>query len=436
MNDAITNTRNEYINQLFRILDNKTLVIMCGVRRVGKSRIAMQLAEELEKRFADEANVIRIDYEKTQFAPATADELAAFLKGRFASNKRNYILLDEIIHVADWERVVNFFYRLDNCKLILISSNRLIFSQELLAIQEDNYDEVHVYPLSFKEFLDFQRFDEITEASVPLSEKLYKGFDGEICTIQEIYEHYAIYGGLPIMWTEYMDSERAWVVTDGFYGAIVSRDILEIYKGGYTTLTDPVLLRNVISVIAKGIGESISATWISKQTSSQLERPIAVKTVQSYIRSLLNANLLYFAERFDLRSGQVMKTMGKYYLVDASYNSYLLNSFGNVEYGLLENNVYLELRRRGYTVYNGKLGNEEITFVAMKDKETIYIQVAKDKSENYMEKLLSPFRKIRDDSMKILIALYTDDHTALSVTYEGFIVMNGLEFLMGNDFRW
>ena len=436
MSEAIMNPRTFYMDQLFRALDSKNLIIMSGARRVGKSCIAMQLAEELEKTFADKENIIRFDYEKLPSAPATADELIAFLKERFVSAKMNYILLDEIIHIADWELAVNFFYRFDNCKIILISSNRHIFSNRLLAIQENKYDAIHVYPLSFKEFLYFHGFKDTAEASVSLSEKCYKQLDEKICTVQEIYEKYAVYGGLPVSMSEYMDRERAWVVTDGAYGATVTRDILEIYKGGYTTITDPVLLRSIVTIMAKNSGEGISSTWISKQTSSQLGRPIAVKTVQSYIRALLDAHLFYFAERFDIRSRQVMKTMGKYYLVDTCYYNYLLNATSGAEFGVFENKVYLELLRRGYTVYNGKLGNEEITFVATKDSETIYIQVAKDLNEHSRERLFSPFKKIRDDSIKVLIALDADDHTAFSVTYEGYFVMNGFKFLMGNDLRW
>lgn len=125
MSEAIMNPRTFYMDQLFRALDSKNLIIMSGARHVGKSCIAMQLAEELEKSFADKENIIRFDYEKLPSAPATADELIAFLKERFVSAKMNYILLDEIIHIADWELAVNFFYRFDNCKIILIKQSFL-----------------------------------------------------------------------------------------------------------------------------------------------------------------------------------------------------------------------------------------------------------------------------------------------------------------------
>lgn len=435
MDNFVITPRDTYIDQLLSLTDSKNLVIISGVRRSGKSHIAMQLECELQKKHSDRIHVIRISFERSLPAPLTADELIAQIKERYAPGKRNYLLFDEIIHVEDWERAVNDLCRLDNCKVILISSNRCVLSPRLQAIQDDKWDMIQVFPLSLKEFIQFHRFQETTNPSVSPDEKLYTHIDGKIYTIQDIYDDYITYGGLPLLKREHMESDQAWVISEGSYGAIVTRDILEIDSNGrYDTITDPLLLRNVIATMASSIGENISATWVGKQTSKQLGRSNATKTIQSYIQALLNAHMFYMAERFDIRSEQVLKTMSKYYVVDACI-LYYLSDIHVEKNRLLENDVYFELLRRGYSVYNGKIGKDQITFVAMKGDERIYIQVTDDMSPDSMDKLFSPFRKIRDNHTKMVIVRGTVAGTTLGVTYEGYVIMNALEFLMGNDFK-
>ena len=433
MNEALIGLRDRYLDQVFRLLDGESLIIMSGVRRVGKSFIAVQLEQELSRRFSNGAHVIRIGFEKIAHEISTADELIAQIKGQYAFDKKNYILFDEILGIDDWERAINFLYRLDNCKVILISSNRRVLSPELKAVREENCEVIQVLPLSLNEFIQFQRFIETSKPSVPLIEKQYTRFNDKTYTIHEIYKHYVTYGGLPILKPEYMGNDYAWVVSEGSYGAIITRDVLEIESGdGFAAVTDPILLRSVISALIKSLGENISATRIGKQTSRHLGRPNATKTIQSYIQALLNAHMFYIAERYDVRSGKILKTLPKYYVVDTCFHNYLSDTHVEDESRLLENAVFFELLRRGCKVYNGKLGHEVITFVAIKGEEKFYIQVANDISEDCAEQLFSPLRRIRDDSTKMIIALGTTS----SITYDGIVVMNGLEFLMENEFNW
>ena len=423
--------RNLYMDKIYRFLENDNLLFVTGVRRAGKSCIAKCLEAEMQDRCTNGERVIRISFEKIDHSRVTADEMIAELKEQYATDKMNYILLDEVIHVVDWERAINLLYRLGNCKLVLFSSNRRIFSNELFAIQEEKYDEVSVFPLSLAEFIEFQGFQETTSESDSLKEKEYRRFDGRVCTIEEIYRYYIIYGGLPILRPEYMDRERAWVVTDGSYGAIVTRDIMEIGSDSNSSaVTDTMLLRTVITIMAKSLGSNISATWVSKQTGRYLGKASSTKTIESYIRALLNAHLFYISARYDIKTDRVMQTLAKYYIVDACFHNYVADIHVDDESCLLENKVFFELLRQGYDVYNGKLGKEEITFVAMKDGQKIYIQVANDASDEYLERIASPLRRIRDDNKRLIFA----KGCANGVTYDGIIMMNVLEFLMGKDF--
>lgn len=415
-----------YTERMLRLLRGEDLVIVVGLRRCGKSCLAGELEAALKAQFGEGAQVIRVNFERVNAARISADDLIEYYRKNRVEGKTNMILLDEITHVLEWERAVNTIGADSGCKLVLFSSNGRVFSQELAAVKEKKYGLVHALPLSLPEFMQFQGFYEITPKETPVREKRYSRL-GEGCyALEEVYRYYITYGGLPIMKPEYMDEERAWVVTDGSYGAVVTRDILESGNGS-ATITDTVLLRSVITIMAKSIGDNISATWIGKQTAKHLQRPSSTKTIESYIRALLNAHLFYFAPRYDIKAGQTLKTLAKYYIVDASLHNYVTGIRAEDESRLLENKVFFELLRRGYQVCNGKFGSEEITLVARCGQEKIYIQVASDPGEERLERLLSPLRKIRDNHPKIVIAFDRETQTMP----DGIILLNALEFLMG-----
>lgn len=422
--------RKLYMEKIFHLLDNDNLIMVIGVRRSGKSCLAKQLENELKEKFGDTIQLVRFNFEQINAARISADDLIKYYQEQHVAGKKCYVLLDEVTHVVEWEKAINYISRDSDCKLILFSSNRRIISSELTAVRDNRYDTIHVLPLSLPEFIQFQGFQETTPADTPVWDKRYQRFDERTYTLGEIYKYYITYGGLPIMKPEYMDEERAWVVADGSYGAIVTRDVLEIGNvNGSSTITDTVLLRSVITVMAKSIGDNISATWVGKQTAKYLQRPSSTRTIESYIRSLLNAHLFYIAERYDIRAGKPLKTLAKYYIVDASLHNYVTGIRAEDESRLLENKVFFELLRRGYQVCNGKLGREEITLIARNRQEKAYIQVASDSGEESIDHLISPLRRIRDNYPKSVIAF--DRET--QILPDGIIVLNALDFLMGGS---
>lgn len=426
MENLILSPRPLYLQKILNALARQKLVFVVGVRRSGKSCIAAQLEQALREG-SEKPQVLRVNYEKMNVLDDTSDELSE-LAVSAQNHPLTYILLDEISHINDWEQTVNRLLSAENVKVVLFSSNQRVISEELIGVKENLYEVVHALPLSLDEFIQFQNFTEITDRDAPLAKKLYRRFDGETYTLNDVYKYYIVYGGLPILKPEYMDRERARVIMDGTYSVIVMRDILEYgNQNGISAIADPVLLRCVITIMAKSIGDNISATWVGKQTAELLGRTSSTKTIESYMRSLLNANLFYMAERYDIHADKPLKTLAKYYVADAGLHNYLTHINASDESRLLENKVFFELIRRDYQVYNGKLGREEITLIAMRGDNKVYFQVATGKN---LERKLAALRKIRDNHPKVVISYHSDSYK----TKDGIHIVNALSFFMGASF--
>ena len=429
-NDTLTKTRREfYLGPLLDLAANDNLVIVVGVRRSGKSCLAIQLEKELRDRCTKKERVVRYNFETTDEVQTTAETMIAQFHKKHIEGTKCIILLDEIMRLKNWKTAVNFFTENTDCKLFLFSSNRRIISDELTAVQEHKCDVIEMLPLSLPEFISFHGFEEITPENTPLFQKQYRRLEDKTYTIRDIYKYYITFGGLTIQKPEHMDEERARTVIDGTYGAVVTRDILEVNsEDGIPAVTDPILLRNVVSVIAKSVGNNISAYQISKQTTNSLQRRAAAKTIDSYIRALLNAHFFYAAERYDIRSGQVLRTMAKYYMVDAGLHNYMTGIRPEDEINLLENKVFFELLRRGYQVCNGKFGQREIDFIACNNFRKFYVQIVNELDEENRESILSLLRSINDNHPKTVIVFNGDSE----ITEDGIIILNALDFLMGH----
>ena len=424
--NMVMNRRDLYLKRVLRFADNDNLVVIVGVRRSGKSCLAIQLEEELRVRYG---RVARYNFETAADIQITGETLIDNFNKNHVGGEKCYIILDEIMRVDNWELAVNYFTENSGCKLFLFSSSRRIFSDKLTAVKNNRCDLIEMLPLSLPEFISFQSFKETTPGNTPLLQKQYSRFGDKTYTIRDIYKYYITYGGLPILKPEYMDIERARVILDGTYGAIVTRDILEVAsEEGLPAVTDPILLRNVISIMANSIGNKISAYQISKQTINCLKRPAAAKTVDSYIRALLNAHLFYIAERYDIRSGQMLKTMAKFYMVDAGLHNYTTGVREEDEIRLLESKVFFELVRRGYQVCNGKFRSKEIHFVAWDNLGKFYVQVVDELNVENRKAIFSLLRTINDNHPKTVIVFKGSSE----VTEDGIIILNALDFLMGH----
>ena len=420
--------RRATIERIMRHIGGNRLLFVVGVRRSGKSCIAADLERMLRESLKDGTEIVRFNFERINNEHLSDEMLIERIREKYRGETKYIVLLDEVMHIAGWEKAINEMSGYANCKLVLFSSNHRIISPDLTAVREGNYDIIPALPLSLGEFITFQCFSEVTPFDTPVREKRYKRFDDQEFTVEEIYKYYIKYGGLPVLKPEYMEIELAWVVNDGSYAAAVTHDILEIgSRPGESVVTDPALLRSVITIMAKSIGDNISATWIGKQTQEYLNRITPSKTIESYLRAILNAHLFYVSERFDIKTDQPLKTLAKYYIVDAGLHNYVTGIRAEDESRLLENKVFFEFIRRGYEVYNGKLGKDEVHLIATKENERVYVQVANKFETGKEESLITTLRRIRDHHPKLIIAFGAETGS----TRDGIMILNAMEFFMG-----
>ena len=296
--------------------------------------------------------------------------------------------------------------------------------------------EIKVLPLSFKEFLQFHGYT-LTQRKSPAGgvRKLITDTDGETYDVKELFDAYVRFGGMPMLADVGLEIDKAMVALDGVYSAAVINDILEREKRkGQRNITDPLLLRKIILFLADNIGNNTSATSIGNtlvnegllKNENRNTRP-AVQTIQAYIEALTEAYVFYEIKRFDIKGKEYLRTLGKYYIVDIGLRNYLLGYRDNDSGHILENIIYFELLRRGYDVAVGKIGDQEVDFIATKVDEKKYIQVAESMNAlETIERELAPLRKIRDSYEKIVIALECD----LAMTQDGIKIIKALDFLL------
>ena len=418
--------RTEPIDSILDRIKDVDILFVNGARRTGKSCIAIQLEQMIGA--DDQCTVLRFNCEGMASDTLTAEDLIAGFEAVYSKGRRIVILLDEVFLVNGWESVVNRFTALPDCKTILFTSVRHVISEKLDAVREKRYGVMDMLPFSLEEFISFHGLREITPAETPNSEKRFTQFEHEIYSLNDIYRLYINYGGLAIMKTEYMDPERAWVITEGTYCAALMRGILDVGSfNNIVAVSDVALLRNLILIMSQTSGSNVSANSLAKQTGDYMNRMPSAKTIENYIAALLNSNCFYISPRYDIKTGSVLKTFARYYIVDTGLLGYISPDArcGNAE--MLENRVYFELLRRGYTVFNGKLGRDYISFVAFLGEEKVYINIVDEKNADGIPDALAKLRKIRDNHPKAVISF--DTHS--TVTADGIFMINALDFLMG-----
>ncbi|PLT12517.1 hypothetical protein CYJ81_08970, partial [Lactobacillus crispatus] len=284
-------------------------------------------------------------------------KLYSYLKERIISDQRMYILLDEIQYVSDWQKVVNSLRLNPLLDITITGSNSNLLSGELATLLSGRYVEMHVYPLSFKEMLDFKHISEPSERQ-----------------IDNLYDEYIKYGGFPAV--VLAKEELKQTILSGIYNTIIVNDIG--YKNG---LREPELVALVAKYLADSIGQLINPNKIVN-TLKSANFDISYNAVQRYLKYFEEAYLFYKSSRYDIRGRKILSTQGKYYIVDTGLRTQALGERNNDRGSVLENIVYVELLRRGYTVQIGKLDNKEIDFIVSKVNDKQYIQVTYQLPEN------------------------------------------------------
>lgn len=373
-----------YIEQLKSFINKPQIKIITGIRRSGKSTVLHLLKQALINGGVNEDQVISVNFESFAYAElTTAPKLYQYVKEKIQQDQKSYLLLDEIQEVDSWEKAVNSFLVDFDVDIYLTGSNSHLLSSELATYLAGRYVEIPVFTLSFREFLNFRNHyfpDEDTPSTT--------------------FAHYLRMGGFPVIHTVNYDEETTYKVVRDIYSSVILRDTVQRHK-----IRDIELLERVVRYAFDNIGNTFSGKNVADYFKNQ-QRKMDINTIYNYLNALEAAFILYRVPRYDIKGKEILKTQEKFYAGDVSLVYATMGNRDRMIAGILENIVFLELKRRGFQVYVGKLDNKEIDFIAEKQGEKIYIQVAyKLESKQTVDREFSPLLSVDDHYPKYVVTM-------------------------------
>lgn len=392
--------REQYIEKLKSLKDKNIIKVLTGIRRAGKSTILQEYRKYLVEIGVNEKNIIYINLDDKNYRELlNADVLHDYILEKLDLNNKCYIFLDEIQNVPEFEKCINSLFLRENLDIYITGSNSYMLSGELATYLTGRYIQIHVLPLSFKEYIG------------------YYGEDNEL----RKYNEYITYGGFPYL-INLDDNKEKLEYLDSIYNTVIMKDVINRKK-----INDAMMLESICRFLFDSLGSSISTKKIS-DTLASAGRKNSVHTVEEYLNALLESYILYKVNRFDVRGKELLKTQEKYYLSDIGLRTYLLgNSQGKDLRHIFENIIFLELKRRGYNIYIGKETDSEIDFVCKTEEDLIYIQVALSvRDEKTLLRELKPLESIQDNYKKYIITLDYDTNN-----YNGIKQISAMDFLLG-----
>lgn len=402
--------RDEYLNQLKKWKDEQVIKVITGIRRCGKSTLLEMYRDYLKSEGVSDDRIISINFEELEYEELSDYKaLYNYIKERLHKTETTYIFLDEIQQVENFQKAVDSLYVKKNTDIYITGSNAYLLSGELATLLSGRYVEINMLPLSFAEFCQIKKSGDKNE----------------------LFAEYMKNGGLPYITNFGDDSEKIDTYLEGIYNTIIVKDIEERQKRRESDpdkrkVTDIALLKNISRFLAGSIGSPISVKSIADYVTSS-GRKVSQNTVDDYVEALVEPYIFYPVERYDVLGKQLLKKNRKMYIVDLGLRRHLL---ARQRYDLgfsLENVIYFELLRRGYSVNIGKIGAAEIDFVARKNDNVSYYQVtASMTEESTFEREMSPLKGITDNYPKTVITL---DRFTLG-NYEGIEVVNAVDWLL------
>lgn len=396
-------TRNFYVDKIKPFMGKPVIKVITGMRRVGKSYFLRQIIRGLEGEGVDGKNILYIDKELLEFDfIRDYRDLDKYINENFAGVRGNkYLFVDEIQEIAQWEKTINSILKKGDTDIYITGSNAHLLSSELATFISGRYIEFPIYTLSFDEYLFFR------------GEKRGDR-DGE-------FRNYLRFGGLPALHHFDLVEDVVYQYIHSVYDTILLKDIIKRHS-----IRNVHLLESINKYVFDNVGNIFSAKKVSDFLKSQ-KLNVGVLTVQNYISHLLATFAAYKVQRYDIKGKRILEIHEKYFAGDIGMRHAVLSYREGDIGGLLENLVFLELKRKGYTVYIGKLDEKEIDFVAEKDGRRLYIQVCYLlSSEKTIEREFSPLRQIRDNYPKYVLSM----DTILGSDYEGIKRMNIIDFLL------
>lgn len=397
--------RPEYMNFLKRYQDHHLIKVISGVRRCGKSTLFYLYRQYLLNHGVMPEQIITINFEDLAYESLCEyHALYRYIMERMQADKMNYIFLDEIQHVKNFEKVVDSLFIKDNADVYITGSNAYFMSGDLATLLTGRYVELSMLPLSFREFS--------------------QGMTGDM-SLSEQYNAYIRISSFPYALQFQDDFQAVEEYLSGIYNTILVKDTLRRMRS-----SDTMMVESLMKFLAANIGSLISPNKIANSMTSA-GRKIDNKTVEKYLQGLKDSLLIYQADRFDVRGKQLLKINAKYYLVDPAFRRLLINDTGRDTGHILENIVYLELLRRGDKVYVGQLPRGEIDFVVEKSGTREYYQVAESTLlPEVLERELKPLQSVPDQYPKYLLTL---DEIAPEADYDGIKKKNVLRWLLEAD---
>lgn len=396
------------LDKIMPFVDTPFVKILTGVRRCGKSTILKMIIKKLrEEKHVDDEQILNYRFDSMEYGDMTTKELYLELKSKIIQSKKTYLFLDEIQEIEGWEKVVNTLASDFDVDIYITGSNSRMMSSEISTYLTGRYITFHIYTLSFEEYLTFKK---------------------SYTTLKDLKQEFSQYvrlGGFPATHLQDYSQDEVYTIVKDIYNSTIFSDIVRrnpVKKIGQ--------LERVVKYTFNNIGNTFSAKSISNYFKSE-QRKIDNETVYSYLEKLQKAYILHKCSRYDLQGKNILKTQEKFYLADVSLRYSVLGYTVDSVASSLENIVYLELKRRGYDVYIGKIKDKEIDFVATKQNEKIYVQMTQEiKSEKTQKREYEQLLEIRDNYPKYVVM--ADDFAGGN--YEGIKTMNIVDFLLSKEY--
>lgn len=400
--------RKTYIEQIKPFINTDLIKVLTGIRRSGKSILLKLLVEEIKKMGINSEQIISLNFEDIKNKRlCTAESLNDFILSEAKKGEKNYLFLDEIQEVENWEKVINSLRIQEeyNFDIFITGSNAKLLSGELATYLAGRYVEFKIFPFSFSEF--YAALEEQQE-----NNKITK---------DEAFKQYIKFGGMPFLYNLKFNYPASMQYLADIYSSIILKDITQRNK-----IRDIDLLERIIKYILANIGNTFSANSLVKFFKSE-NRKVAIDTILNYIKFCEEAMLIYRVERYDLLGKKILTINEKYYIADHGIREAILESNERDINQVFENIIHLELLRRGYKVKIGKINELEIDFICEKNSnEKIYIQVAYLlASEETLKREFTPLEKIGDNFPKYIISYDQFDFSKNGINH-----INIVDFLM------
>ncbi len=391
--------RKRYLDRMINLKDTPDIKIITGIRRSGKSQLMQDYVEYL-RNHDNNVNIIYVDYIDLAFEEIKEyHALHNYVEERYQAGKTNYLFVDEVQMCPGFELAVNSLYAKRKYDIYLTGSNAFLLSADLATLFTGRYIEIPVFPFSFEEYCEYYN---------------------DVKDIEQLFENYSVNGGLAGSYVYRTEKDRTNYIKE-VYETIVTRDLVQKYH-----LPDTTVLQRLSEFLMDNVSNLTSPNKVSNILS---ENKIATNhmTVGKYIKYLCNAFVFYDIKRYDIRGKKYLESLDKFYLCDTGIRYAVLGS-RNMDYGrIYENIVCMELLRRGFDVYVGKLYQKEIDFVAQRGSERIYVQVSDDiAGEDTLKREITPLLSIRDAYPKKIIARTRHP----KYTYEGIEICDIAEWLL------